>query len=58
MEPEVLFLDVQLPGASGFDLLDRISPSLKVVFVTAFDEYAVRAFDVSCDLVDRPTGPG
>jgi two-component system, LytTR family, response regulator len=47
MEPEVLFLDVQMPGASGFDLLDRVSTSAKVVFVTAFDEYAIRAFDVN-----------
>ena len=47
MEPEVLFLDVQMPGASGFELLDHISNEVKVVFVTAFDEYAIRAFDVN-----------
>src|SRR5882672_5196411 len=47
MEPEVLFLDVQMPGASGFELLDRVRTSAKVVFVTAFDEYAIRAFDVN-----------
>src|SRR5882672_2767445 len=47
MEPEVLFLDVQMPGASGFELLDRISTSVKVIFVTAFDEYAIHAFDVN-----------
>jgi two-component system LytT family response regulator len=47
LKPEVLFLDVQMPGASGFELLDRVSNSLKVVFITAFDEYAIRAFDVN-----------
>ena len=58
MEPEVLFLDVQMPGASGFELLDRVSTSLKVVFVTAFDEYAIRAFDVNAlDYLLKPINP-
>jgi two-component system, LytTR family, response regulator len=58
MEPEVLFLDVQMPGASGFELLDRISNAVKVVFVTAFDEYAIRAFEVNAfDYLLKPINP-
>jgi two-component system LytT family response regulator len=46
-KPDLLFLDIQMPGLSGFDLLSQIpSESLPlVVFVTAYDQYAVRAFD-------------
>ncbi len=45
--PEVLFLDIQMPVLSGFELLGMIDPECmpKVVFVTAFDDYAVRAFE-------------
>ena len=44
---DVLFLDIQMPGASGFDLLERLESVPSVVFTTAYDEYAVRAFEVS-----------
>ena len=44
VEPELLFLDVDLPGGSGFDLLDRIPPNLcEAVFITAHECYAVKA---------------
>lgn len=46
-EPDVLFLDVEMPGASGFDLLDRLADPPRVVFVTAYDQHAVRAFEVN-----------
>jgi len=46
-EPDVVFLDVQMPGASGFELLDMVETSFKVIFVTAFDEHAIRAFEVN-----------
>ena len=43
-EPDVLFLDVEMPIENGFDLLDRLSPfSFEVVFLTAFDNYAIKA---------------
>jgi two-component system LytT family response regulator len=44
---DVLFLDIEMPGASGFDLLERIDPVPLVIFTTAYDEYAVRAFEVN-----------
>ena len=45
--PDVLFLDVQMPGMDGFDVLRAIGPEAApvLVFVTAFDEYALRAFE-------------
>ncbi len=45
--PQVLFLDIQMPGKSGFDLLNELKIDAHVIFVTAFDEYAIRAFEVN-----------
>src|SRR5258706_2953582 len=49
--PDLVFLDVQMPGLDGFGvikkLLDKKLPLPKIVFSTAFDEYAVRAFEVN-----------
>ncbi|MBU1013932.1 MAG: LytTR family DNA-binding domain-containing protein [Bacteroidetes bacterium] len=47
LKPDLLFLDIQLSDGSGFDLLEKIEFSGKVVFVTAYDEYALRAFEVN-----------
>ena len=47
LHPDVIFLDVEMPGACGFELLDRLTESPHVVFVTAYDQYAVRAFEVN-----------
>jgi two-component system LytT family response regulator len=47
IHPEVIFLDIQMPGASGFDLLDQIDISAKIIFITAYDKYALRAFEVN-----------
>lgn len=44
---DLVFLDVQLRGGTGFDVLDSVAPAADVVFVTAYDRYAVRAFDVN-----------
>ena len=46
-KPEVLFLDIQLAECTGFDLLNKIDYAGKVIFVTAFDEYAFRAFEIN-----------
>jgi two-component system LytT family response regulator len=45
--PDLIFLDIQLQGETGFDLFLRTQIDSKVVFVTAFDNYAVRAFEVN-----------
>lgn len=46
LRPDLLFLDIQMPKLDGFEVLDLLDPKPKVVFVTAYDEYAIRAFDV------------
>jgi len=53
--PDVLFLDVQMPEKNGFDLLAELDYSPVVVFVTAFDQYAVQAFETSAlDYLVKP----
>ena len=47
IEPDILFLDIQMPGKTGFDLLAEVQTSAKIIFVTAYDEYAIKAFEVS-----------
>ena len=47
MEPDVIFLDIQLHGETGFDLLDKADISSKIIFITAYDQYAIRAFEVN-----------
>lgn len=57
-QPDVIFLDIQMPGCSGFTLLDKINPNIKIIFVTAFDEYAIRAFEVNAlDYLLKPVNP-
>ena len=57
--PDLLFLDIQLRGESGFDLLPRLSdPAIRVVFVTAHNAHAVRAFEVNAlDYLLKPVEP-
>ncbi len=45
--PDVIFLDIQLRGETGFDLLEKADISSKVIFITAYDQYAIRAFEVN-----------
>jgi YesN/AraC family two-component response regulator len=55
LEPDVLFLDVQMPEESGFDLIASLDSVPLVVFTTAYDEYALRAFEVSAlDFLVKP----
>jgi two-component system, LytTR family, response regulator len=52
---DVLFLDIQMPGINGFDLLARLTAQPFVIFTTAYDEYALRAFEVnSIDYLVKP----
>lgn len=44
-KPELLFLDIHMPGGSGFDLLNQLDYSPKIIFTTAFSEYAIRSFE-------------
>lgn len=46
-QPDLIFLDIQMPGASGFDLLESLDEVPEVIFTTAFDEYAVQAFEIN-----------
>ncbi len=58
LRPDLIFLDIQLPRASGFDLLPRLDPVPAIVFVTAFDRFAVRAFEVNAvDYLLKPVSP-
>jgi len=53
--PDLVFLDIQMPGESGFDVIEKIPAGVKIVFVTAFDEYALRAFEVNAvDYLMKP----
>lgn len=45
--PDLIFLDIQMPGKSGFDLLEELDYVPRVIFVTAYDEYAIKAFEVN-----------
>lgn len=58
MAPNLVFLDVQMPGGSGFDLLATLDDAPAVIFTTAFDQYAIKAFDVSAlDYLLKPIEP-
>jgi two-component system, LytTR family, response regulator len=47
LQPDVVFLDVQMPKLDGFEVLELLDSSVAVVFVTAFDQYAMKAFDAA-----------
>jgi two-component system LytT family response regulator len=58
LNPDVIFLDIQMPGDSGFDLLEKADVDAHVIFVTAYDEYAIRAFEVNAlDYLLKPVNP-
>ncbi len=58
ISPDVIFLDIQMPGKTGLELLEEISALPEVVFVTAYDEYAIRAFEINAlDYLLKPVQP-
>ena len=58
LDPDVIFLDIQMPKRSGFELLDACDVRGQVVFVTAHDVHAIRAFEVNAlDYLLKPVHP-
>jgi two-component system LytT family response regulator len=58
LAPMVVFLDIQMPGGSGFDLLAQLDRVPRIIFTTAYDRYAVKAFDVNAlDYLLKPIEP-
>ena len=56
--PDLIFLDIQLRGGTGFDLVPAIAPETKIIFITAYDRYAVRAFRINAlDYILKPVTP-
>lgn len=58
LAPDIVFLDIQMPGMTGFDLLERLDDVPPVIFTTAYDAYAIKAFEVSAlDYLLKPIAP-
>jgi two-component system LytT family response regulator len=58
MRPDVIFLDIHMPGATGFDLLEQLDYAPRIVFTTAYSEHAIRAFDYNTvDYLLKPVSP-
>lgn len=58
LQPDLLLLDIQLPSGTGFDLLEQLDPLPLVIFTTAYDQYAVRAFESNAlDYLVKPVSP-
>ena len=57
-KPDLIFLDVQMPGKTGFELLEMLDNVPKVVFTTAYDEFAIKAFEYNAlDYLQKPIQP-
>lgn len=55
LQPDLIFLDVQMPGKTGFELLEELDQVPAVIFTTAFDQYAVKAFELNAlDYLVKP----
>ncbi len=58
LSPDLVFLDIQMPGGTGFDLLTQLERVPRIVFTTAYDQYAVKAFEVNAlDYLLKPIEP-
>jgi two-component system, LytTR family, response regulator len=58
LNPDLIFLDIQMPGKTGFDLLQEVERAPRVIFTTAYDEYALKAFEVNAfDYLLKPVEP-
>jgi two-component system LytT family response regulator len=58
LTPDLIFLDIQMPGMTGFQLLERLEDVPQVIFTTGYDEYAIQAFEVNAlDYLMKPIAP-
>jgi two-component system LytT family response regulator len=58
LNPDLIFLDIQMPGKTGFDMLSELDHAPHVIFTTAYDEYALKAFEVNAlDYLLKPVEP-
>jgi two-component system LytT family response regulator len=58
LNPDLIFLDIQMPGKTGFDILAQLDSAPDVIFTTAYDEYALKAFEVNAlDYLMKPIEP-
>jgi len=58
LNPDLIFLDIQMPGKTGFELLETLERTPKVIFTTAYDEYALKAFEFNAlDYLLKPIEP-
>jgi two-component system, LytTR family, response regulator len=58
LNPDLIFLDIQMPGKTGFDLLQEVERAPHVIFTTAYDEFAIKAFEVNAlDYLLKPIEP-
>jgi two-component system LytT family response regulator len=58
LKPDLIFLDIQMPGMNGFEMLQKLDEIPKVIFVTAYDEFALKAFEVNAlDYILKPVDP-
>ena len=58
INPDLIFLDIQMPGKTGFDMLSELDKAPHVIFTTAYDEYALKAFEVNAlDYLLKPVEP-
>jgi two-component system, LytTR family, response regulator len=58
LNPDLVFLDIQMPGKTGFDMLSELDMAPQVIFTTAYDEYALKAFEVNAlDYLLKPIEP-
>jgi len=58
LSPDLIFLDIQMPGKTGFDMLAQLEKAPHVIFTTAYDEHALKAFEVNAlDYLLKPVEP-
>lgn len=58
LRPQLVFLDIEMPGLTGFEMLQKVTSQPKIIFTTAYDEYALKAFEEnSIDYLIKPIHP-